>query len=163
MSRTPTSDMCSVRGIGVAVIVSTSTVVPQRFQPLLHLDAEPLLFVDDHQAQVVKLHVLLDASRCVPIDDVDLARLQPCERLRALPCGVQNRLSLAMSNGNSAIRCAKAVIVLLGQDRRRHEHGDLIAAVDRFERRPHGDFGFAEADVAAEQPVHRPRPRACRP
>ena len=66
MSRTPSSDMCSVRGIGVAVSVSTSTVVPQRLEPLLHFDAEPLLFVDDHQAQVVELDVVLtpaDACR----------------------------------------------------------------------------------------------------
>ncbi len=59
--------MCSVRGMGVAVIVSTSTVGPQRLQPLLDLDAEPLLLVDDHQAQVVELARRADASRCVPI------------------------------------------------------------------------------------------------
>ena len=53
---------------------------------------------------------------------------------------------------------AEAVKVLLGEDRRRHEHGDLVAVIDRFERGPHRDFGLAEADVAAEQAVHRPRP-----
>ena len=68
--------MCSVRGIGVAVIVSTSTVAAQRLQPLLHLDAEPLLLVDDHQAQVVELHVGL--SQAVRADDdVDRAVGQP--------------------------------------------------------------------------------------
>ena len=57
---------------------------------------------------------------------------------------------------------AKRVEMLFGQDRGRHEHGHLIAAVDGLERRPHGDFGLAEADVAAQQAVHGPRLRACR-
>ncbi len=47
--------------------------------------------------------------------------------------------------------------MLLGQDRGRHQHGHLVAGVDRLERGPHRQFGLAEADVAAEQPVHRPR------
>ena len=32
----------------------------QRLEPLLVLDAEPLLLVDDHQPQVLERHVLLD-------------------------------------------------------------------------------------------------------
>ena len=55
------------------------------------------------------------------------------------------------------MRSAKRAAVLLGQNRGRHEHGHLVAGVDRFERGPHRHFGLAEADVAAEQPVHRPR------
>ena len=46
--------------------------------------------------------------------------------------------------------------MLLAENRRRHEHGHLIAGVDRFERRPHRHFRLAVADVAAEQPIHRP-------
>ena len=57
IARTPNSDMCSVRGIGVAVIVSTSTVAAQRLEPLLHLDAKPLLLINDQEAKVLKLHV----------------------------------------------------------------------------------------------------------
>ena len=58
MSRMPSSDRCSVRGIGVAVIVSTSHRRPQLLEPLLVLDAEALLLVDDDQAEVLELHVL---------------------------------------------------------------------------------------------------------
>ncbi len=54
MSRTPSNDMCSVRGIGVADIVSTSTFSRTRLQHLLRFDAEPLLFVDDQQAQILE-------------------------------------------------------------------------------------------------------------
>jgi hypothetical protein len=50
ISRSPSIDMCSVRGIGVALMVSTST--------LFMLHAEALLFVDNHQAQVLEFHVL---------------------------------------------------------------------------------------------------------
>ena len=55
MSRMPTSDMFSVRGIGVAVIVSTSTLRSQLLDLLLVRDAEPLLLVDDEQTQIAEL------------------------------------------------------------------------------------------------------------
>ena len=75
MSRRPSSAMCSVRGMGVAVIVSTSTVARMRLSRSLCSDAEPLLLVDDHQAQVVELHV--PAEQAVRADeDVHLARRQ---------------------------------------------------------------------------------------
>ncbi len=45
--------------------------------------------------------------------------------------------------------------MLLREQRRRHEHGDLPAAGDRGERGPKRNFGLAEADVAADHAVHR--------
>ena len=45
--------------------------------------------------------------------------------------------------------------MLFGQQRGRHQHRDLLALVDRHERRAQRDFGLAEADVAADQAVHR--------
>ncbi len=59
-----------------------------------------------------------------------------------------------MRTGNAANRrlkdskCWKASTVV------GREHGHLLAVAQRFERRAHGDFGFAEAYVAAEQAVH---------
>ena len=50
--------------------------LPQRLQPLLHLDAEPLLLVDDHQPQVVEPHVGLRQPVRAD-DDVDRAFGQP--------------------------------------------------------------------------------------
>ena len=44
--------------------------------------------------------------------------------------------------------------MLLGEQRRRHQHRDLLAVGHRDERRAQRDFGLAEADVAADQPVH---------
>ncbi len=49
--------------------------LPERLEPLLHLHAEPLLLVDDHQAQVVELHVLLGQPVRAD-DDVDGAGRQ---------------------------------------------------------------------------------------
>ena len=46
--------------------------LPQRLEPLLDLDAEPLLLVDDHQPQVVELHVGLRQPVRAD-DDVDRA------------------------------------------------------------------------------------------
>ena len=50
---------------------------------------------------------------------------------------------------------AENVEMLLREHGRRHEHGDLFAVHHGLERRADGDFGFAEADVAANQAVHR--------
>ena len=70
--RIPVSAISSVRGIGVAVIVSTSTLRAELLQPLLVRDAEPLLLVDDQQAEVLERDVA--AEQPVRADhDVDLA------------------------------------------------------------------------------------------
>ena len=47
--------------------------------------------------------------------------------------------------------------MLLGEDRRRAEHEHLAAVDGDREGGPHGDLGLAEADVAADEPVHRLR------
>ncbi len=46
--------------------------------------------------------------------------------------------------------------MLLRQHRGRAEHGDLLAGVGGAEGGAHGHLGLAEADVAADQAVHRP-------
>ena len=47
--------------------------------------------------------------------------------------------------------------MLLGEDRRRREEQNLAAVDGDGERGAHGNLGLAEADVAADEPVHRPR------
>ena len=47
-------------------------------------------------------------------------------------------------------------LVLRGEDGRRHEDGDLLAVLGRLERGPQRDLGLAVADVADDEPVHRP-------
>ncbi len=50
------------------------------------------------------------------------------------------------------------VAVLGGQQRGRGEHGHLLAVLDRLERGADRHLGLAEADVAAQQAVHRVGP-----
>ena len=45
--------------------------------------------------------------------------------------------------------------MLARQQRRRHDHGHLLAADRRDEGRAQRHFRLAEADIAADQPVHR--------
>ena len=51
----------------------------------------------------------------------------------------------------------EGAVVLLREDRRRHQHQHLLAVLGGLERRAQRDLGLAVADVAADQPVHRPR------
>ena len=64
--------MLSVRGIGVAVSVSRCDVRAQRLQRFLLAHAEALFFVDDHQAEILEAHVVLQQAMRAD-DDVDLA------------------------------------------------------------------------------------------
>ena len=56
-------------------------------------------------------------------------------------------------------KCGEAALegfeMLKGENGRGRKKGDLLAVGDGFERGAHGDFGFAVADVAAEEAVHR--------
>jgi hypothetical protein len=56
----------------------------------------------------------------------------------------------------------EVLVVLLGQQRGRHQHGHLLAGVDGDEGGAHRDLGLAEADVAADHAVHRAWGRPCR-
>ncbi len=75
ISRMPDSDICRVRGIGVAVRVSMCTSARRLLQRLLVLDPEVLLLVDDDQAQVLELD-LLGQHRVGADHHLDLAGFQ---------------------------------------------------------------------------------------
>ena len=97
MSRSPASDICSVRGIGVALIEMTSTLQLELAQQLLLLDAEALLLVDDEQPEVLRAHVA--AQQPVGADeDVDPARGEARDRLLLLAAG-RKRLTCSIVNG----------------------------------------------------------------
>ena len=74
-SRSPYTVIAAVRGIGVAVITSTSGTVAAGLLPQRGalLDAEPVLLVDDDDAEAVELDPLLD-QRVGADDDVDRCR-----------------------------------------------------------------------------------------
>ena len=65
--------IAAVRGIGVAVITSTSGGVPLRAQEVALLHAEAVLFVDDDNAERGERDALVDEGVGAH-DNVDLAR-----------------------------------------------------------------------------------------
>ena len=88
-------------------------------------------------------------------DDVDACRRRARRWSSLASRSLWNRDSGRTTTGKLANRSLNVVEVLLHQQRRRHQHGHLLAVLDRLERGAHGDLGLAVADVAADQPVHR--------
>ena len=128
---------------------------PQRAQQLLLRDAEALLLVDDHEPELLRDHVAReDAVRAD--QDVDLALGEVAQHLLRLGRRAEARDHLD-ADREVAVALAERVPVLLGEDRRRHEHQHLLAVDGDREGRADRDLGLAEADVAADEPVHRAR------
>ena len=126
----------------------------QLAQQLLLLDAEALLLVHDQQAQVLGADVAREQA--VGADqDVDLALAEALQRLLHLGRLAQPRDHLDVE-GRVGEALAEAAEVLLGEDRRRHQHHHLLAVDGGLVGGPQRDLGLAVADVAADQAVHRP-------
>ena len=128
---------------------------PELAEELLLRDAEALLLVDDHEPEVARDHVAREHA-VRPDQDVDLALAEVREHrlhVRRLP-EARHHLD---ADGVVAVAGAERVPVLLGEHRRRDEHQHLLAADGDGERGAQRDLGLAEADVAADEAVHRPR------
>ena len=127
---------------------------------LLVQHAEALLLVDHHQAEILEN----DVARNQPMradDDVDPAVAQLLQDLALFALRAE---AAEHFDAHRIIEhaLAKRFEMLLREHRGRREDGDLFAVHDRFEGRANRHFGFAEADVAANQPIHRARPLPCR-
>ena len=128
---------------------------PERPQQLLLRHAEALLLVDYDEPEILRDHVA--AEHAVGSDqDVHLGRGEVGQHLLLLggPAEARDHLDV---HREIAVALAEGVPVLLRQHRRRHEHQRLLAVDRGGEGGAHGDLGLAEADVAADQPVHRAR------
>ena len=86
--------------------------------------------------------------------DVDRAVGQAGDDLLGLLVGLEAAQSLDRDR-EAGHPLAEGRQVLGDQERRRHQHRDLLAVLDRLERRPDRDLGLAVADVAAHETVHR--------
>ena len=126
MSRSPLTAICSVRGIGVAVSVSTSTLRRELLDALLVGDAEALLFVDDQEAEALEVHVLREQAVGAD-DDVDLAVLEPARATSS--CSLLRLEARERRDRDRVVAHARleGAEVLLREHRRRAEHGDLLA------------------------------------
>ena len=118
------------------------------------LDAETLLLVDDDKAQVVEPDVLGEEAVGAD-DDVHAAGLQAPQGLFLLFGGAEageqpdfHRKRLHAGED--------AVVVLPRQQGGGGQNGALLAAHDALEGCAEGDLCFSDANIAAEQAVHRP-------
>ena len=122
-------------------------------QQLLLLDAEALLLVDDDQPEILRADVA--AEQPVRADeDVDRAVLKARDGVALLHGGA--KAADLLDRERVVLQAlGERAVVLLGEDRRRHEHQHLLAGVRRLERGAQRDLGLAVADVAADQAIHR--------
>ena len=126
----------------------------QLLEALLVGDAEALLLVDDHQAEVLEADVARQQRGACPtttssLPSASAATVFCCSAL------LRKRDSTATRTGKSANRSEKVDEVLLGQHRGRRQHRHLLAAQHRQQAGAQRDLGLAVADVAADQAVHR--------
>ena len=155
-SRIPASARLSVRGIGVADSVRTST---SRFSCFSRsLAATPKRCSSSTTTSPRSLNrTSFESSRWVPIT----RSTGPVGEARHRR-GLGRRRDEARQEpdlereGREPLR--ERGVVLGGEHGRRHEDGHLLAVLDRLERRPQRHLGLAVADVADDQPVHRPGP-----
>ena len=165
LSRSPYTSIAAVRGIGVAVITSTSGSSPLPPEQRALLDTEPVLLVDHRDAEVAELGVAVE-QRVRADEDVDLAVLhrgrQPSafgggravgEQLDAHgPVAEQRAVG---RDGETGEQRGRREVVLFGEHLgRRHERA-LVPALHADEQRGERDHGLARPDVALQQPVHR--------
>ena len=151
-SRSPKTVCASVRGIGVAVMCSTCGVVRAERAPLL--DAEAVLLVHDGDGERAELDLLLD-ERMRADRDVGLAARQPVADGAALRGRHGAREQLA-ADAEVVADSLDGEEVLLGQGLRRRHQRALVAVLDRPQERVERDDRLPRADVALQEPLHRP-------
>ena len=112
-----------------------------------------MLLVDDEQAETRELDAALQQPMRAD-HDVGLAVLETLQHLvdLARAAKARQRFDLHRPVGE-AIR--EGLIVLLRQQRRRHQHRDLLAGLDGDERGAQRHLGLAEAHIAAHDAIHR--------
>ena len=103
---------------------------------------------------MLELHVRLQ-ELVGPDDEVERPGGEPGERRLDLLRRAEAR-ELRDLHRQLGEAIAEHLEVLLGEERGRDEHRDLLAVGERDERRAERDLGLAEADVAADEAVHRP-------
>ena len=127
-------------------------LLTQVLELLLVLHAKALLLVDDHQAQVLGVHI--GRKQAVGADEhIDRALGKRLERALLLRRGAEaaEHFDLEAKRGKTL---KEGLVVLLGQNGRGAEHHDLAAGVHALKRRAQGNLGLAKAHVAAQQAVH---------
>ena len=87
--------------------------------------------------------------------NIDLSRGHPVAGHRRVLCR-DHAGKLTDLDRVAAKPLGKGRVMLAAEQRRWRHHGDLPTRHDRCKRGPQRDLRLAEADIAADQPVHRP-------
>ena len=127
-------------------------LLAQVLELLLVLHAKALLLVNDHQAQVLGVHI--GRKQTMRADEhINRALGKRLERALLLRRGAEaaEHFDLEAKRGKAL---KERLVVLLGQNGRGAEHHDLAAGVHALKRRAQGNLGLAETHVAAEQAIH---------
>ena len=130
-----------------------------RLAQVLHLllvaHAEALLLVDDHQPQVIGVHIAREKS--MRADEHRHAAVgEPRQRPRLLSRRAKAREHLDRhAEGREAV--VEVREMLLRKNGRRAEDHDLLAILCRLEGRTQGDLRLPETDIATDEAVHRAR------
>ncbi|OQA06147.1 MAG: hypothetical protein BWY66_02029 [bacterium ADurb.Bin374] len=117
------------------------------------LDPEPLLLVDDQQAEILETHVRRQDAVCAD-QHVELAGRGFLQGL--LLVGWFSEPAHEVDRDREPVESVQKRLVMLEREQGGGgEHGDLLAGAHGLERGAHRHFRFAVADIAADQPVHR--------
>jgi hypothetical protein len=118
-------------------------------------DPEALFLVDDEDPEVAERDIVRQ-KLVRPDDDVDRSVGEAGGDCGRLGIGQETREHLDSDRiRGESVR--ERLQMLTGKDRRRHEHRDLKAVLNRLERGAHSDFCFPESDVATNKAIHRNR------
>ena len=142
MSRSPASDICSVRGIGVALIEITSTLSLSWRISSFCLTPKRCSSSTTSRPSVLRAHVAREQA--VRADqDVDLALGEALDRV-ALLGGAAEAGDVLDLERLVAQALDERAVVLLGEDRRRHQHQHLLAVGGGLDRGAQRDLGLAD-------------------
>ena len=122
------------------------------FELLFHGDTEFLFFVDDEKSQVFEFYIFPYQTVCAD-DDVDTAVGNTFERFFDL-CRCACTAQVRNFYRKIFEPFAECLVVLECQNGGGNQYGHLLVVASCFECRPYGDFGFSEAHIAADEPVH---------
>ena len=113
-----------------------------------------LLLVHDDEAEILELDAFRE-QRMRADHDVDVAGRKCCFGF-ARVLRIHETRELADLQRETAEALAEGLEMLAREKRGRHHDGDLLARHRFDERRAQCDFGLAEADIAADEPIHWP-------
>ena len=153
-SRTPVSASWSVRGIGVADSVSTWTSARSSFSRSLWATPKCCSSSTTTRPRSRNL-IVLPRSAWVPTTMSTVPSASPALTFFISAAGTK-REAWAIFDRQPAEALREGAVMLARQERRRHDDRDLLAGDRRREGGAQRDLGLAEADIAADEPVHRP-------